>query len=1696
MPSSMRTIMRGLERHGSHRSLVPQSSKKAAPKKRMTEVVRSTPSLLANDPLVLAKKKRATMMAVSSKSLVEEGEEGEEDGQADDDVGVGAKKRGGKAGGDDDGDDDEDSEPLPLHVIKVFQEDPSKWNLEQVALLCHVLDQYHFFAGMQLDMKRRVVLTMKLRTVSGGTWLIKQGEQDNEGFYLILSGKCAVYRHDSYELRGRDGDEQVPPWEDPEFQCAEETTDEYERQGFGKRRVVLNLGDSFGEVALRGDTMVPRNASVLALSSVVNLIQIPRTQFQETLQAFNMTKLQRPDEIGEILNKAPHTRTSAEVLTLVDWLRNTTYFKALPAEVCMKYSEVMKLEKVPGCKMIIRQGSTGKKFYVILKGKVGVHINNGTHSSLDDIDADFKKVFAHCRKSFGKKGKDKEGIRFLEEHPPLGFGKCVSILRVGDSFGERALVDPYAIRQANIFTCEDTEVLTCTADEYQSSLDEHKKKAANRKGRATRAIVIPDSAILQTISSTQASSRTKEDLEVFRSLGSRTSLVQQLSAAEQRQLYRLATVAEFGAGDVVYAERDLADAYRGRDRDRDLGDAVLYIVVQGSVAVHRKAKQVAAGRRLNNAMGKMKHITGGSSAIAGLLGKTPSHHIQRPSSIKNPANVMALLEASEKKKQEQEEQLRDEQKMAKQAKRGPRKTAVEAKREKTYGTHLCDLRSGDAFGEQAMVQEKGSRRHETVVVTSTRLVVFQIKRSDYLELVAPERHRHLVFSPSRVMAIAKMSMLDWGREGLEEIVAWLESVPFFRQFPPAQLPLLAKNMQCTTYSEGDVIFNHAQEGRVDDVAKSRKVFTVVLHGAVLETADAHGSMQESLLHAGDTYNDIPSEWETFMRHSGQNRRHRATTRKVVAQGDAAVCTFARPQFAEHVLPFLPNMLLKPAYVEDYLRLPVEERNTFSTNRVVAELRRMEMFRFVSSDTLRNLAMAMSFAEATLGEVIVEQGSVADRMYLILRGSVDVRVMQDRSPSSSSPLVQRRMLAETTAHRPSLPPRPEELGVSVCKLTMGDAFGEQGLMYQNAIGSAGRSASILSSSPLATFAVISAHEFRQHLGSLLQSIDFHPRLNHSLLARMFLDEDGSLDLAANKRELKDCVRRHVALQSLPEFNLAELCQSMKYHHLQEGDELLAGGTSWVSRVYIVLTGQVKICSHDTTFAFLAEGDTVGEIPSYYSCAAPFNIRCCSKGSAISVPRAAYNVHWRPWSKICKEADDLQRVSLFSGLTPSERAIFLHLRVLKSYPRRTHWVEPGPSADKSTAAALRSSSNASSDRAMLRILLAGECTVSHRFVNSSVDRSIGVIGPVCVFCEDEVLRVIDAKQRLSSVDDNANTASDESADDDSADDDDIHPSATMGGERQQLGRSYAGGGKRWAATQDELPGVTAVITRANTEVQTAEIDAGVVQQYFSRLLPVVRREQRSRWKWRSQRVAELRQPAQKIAEAIAEHSTLQRRAVEFTLKPVSNSGGIKGRGWVKSKVGSDARAHLRWKRPEKISPMESQDMFNIPSTAQVLSTLAALHHKKVASQRPPVDDADDEAKDKVGEGPHPPPAGFRLGDAAFKAKRARKWIVNGALDPNQNRPMSTAHQRGDYTLAADVDPVRKATAPAGARTDRSKRAAVVSPRMRRRILLRRDFFEAHKDEKAARGLLRKGRHLHLAPVSAAGGTARSSLVGVRR
>ena len=190
-----------------------------------------------------------------------------------------------------------------------------------------------------------------------------------------------------------------------------------------KKVAQVGVGATFGELALMYNT--PRSATVQACSPGI-LWAVDRLTFRTTLMDNIVRKRQM----------------------YTGFLAGVPLFATLSADEVSRIADALEPVAFAPDAMVIRQGSTGDKFYLILDGQAKVYVNQEGSQSIGSSQYESQSVESESsgqqQESSGQKecssnGQQQEGSGQQQEGN--GFGQLVSTLQKGDYFGEIALIN-------------------------------------------------------------------------------------------------------------------------------------------------------------------------------------------------------------------------------------------------------------------------------------------------------------------------------------------------------------------------------------------------------------------------------------------------------------------------------------------------------------------------------------------------------------------------------------------------------------------------------------------------------------------------------------------------------------------------------------------------------------------------------------------------------------------------------------------------------------------------------------------------------------------------------------------------------------------------------------------------------------------------------------------------------------------------------------------------------------------------------------------------------------------------------------------------------------------------------------------------------------------------------------------------------
>ncbi|CAH1788852.1 unnamed protein product [Owenia fusiformis] len=173
------------------------------------------------------------------------------------------------------------------------------------------------------------------------------------------------------------------------------------------------------------------------------------------------------ERVVRVISKDQISRTKAEVDVILPWLRKKS-------QLLNKMDKNVIISIIQNCvyqvnskdDVVIKQGETGDSFFIILNGLVGVYIDSKKSGEdkpppAEVPDKSKTEEEKAMEQLFGKQKKKLDKSKY---------GKCVVQFGGGKSFGELALIEPEAKRNATIICHEDTDFLVIHRELYNSTL--------------------------------------------------------------------------------------------------------------------------------------------------------------------------------------------------------------------------------------------------------------------------------------------------------------------------------------------------------------------------------------------------------------------------------------------------------------------------------------------------------------------------------------------------------------------------------------------------------------------------------------------------------------------------------------------------------------------------------------------------------------------------------------------------------------------------------------------------------------------------------------------------------------------------------------------------------------------------------------------------------------------------------------------------------------------------------------------------------------------------------------------------------------------------------------------------------------------------------------------------------------------------
>ncbi|XP_076096852.1 uncharacterized protein LOC143067454 [Mytilus galloprovincialis] len=162
------------------------------------------------------------------------------------------------------------------------------------------------------------------------------------------------------------------------------------------------------------------------------------------------------EKVVSVIEKPESLRTDFECQELIAWFRNkSSLFKTLKSDIVKDVIRHCIFMRTNEDNVIIRQGDSGDRLYVILKGRVSIYV-------VQDKEND-QEIRQHVEKVLAKAKLDK-----LLDRTQLG--QHVWTSNEGQAFGEVALIKEDCVRTASVVTDEDTDLMVVDRALYNRSV--------------------------------------------------------------------------------------------------------------------------------------------------------------------------------------------------------------------------------------------------------------------------------------------------------------------------------------------------------------------------------------------------------------------------------------------------------------------------------------------------------------------------------------------------------------------------------------------------------------------------------------------------------------------------------------------------------------------------------------------------------------------------------------------------------------------------------------------------------------------------------------------------------------------------------------------------------------------------------------------------------------------------------------------------------------------------------------------------------------------------------------------------------------------------------------------------------------------------------------------------------------------------
>ncbi|XRB22356.1 cAMP-dependent protein kinase [Pseudoscourfieldia marina] len=357
---------------------------------------------------------------------------------------------------------------------------------DDLRIAADAMSRHSFFSSLPAPTVHGMMPSIRLISVPARGVVFMQGDVGSS-FYIIIKGSVSIHYKQSDSVKaivdtimGDDGKSHTST-KVSTFEMNEPTATPLSMQfnvveKFGKCVDLLNEGDGFGERALLSKDVEQRSASAVAREEV-ELLVVPKADFEHLMkdesagrQVFN------PHRLRDIFQKDINLRTEDDVSLMVSFTRELRFFQNMTSMRSMR--ELLRrsqhLRLLPN-RLVIVQGDIGEHFYVVLSGRISVHVKDD-NSLIDTSTSSVYKAVAGGLASIPPPGKDSSKVGDITSlHGPL-----LRILYMGSSFGEMALLNR-APRTATIVTQEECEFAVISREDYNLVVRKDHERELARK---------------------------------------------------------------------------------------------------------------------------------------------------------------------------------------------------------------------------------------------------------------------------------------------------------------------------------------------------------------------------------------------------------------------------------------------------------------------------------------------------------------------------------------------------------------------------------------------------------------------------------------------------------------------------------------------------------------------------------------------------------------------------------------------------------------------------------------------------------------------------------------------------------------------------------------------------------------------------------------------------------------------------------------------------------------------------------------------------------------------------------------------------------------------------------------------------------------------------------------------------------------